>query len=61
MKNNWLNRQVENLGIGQPGFRELGWWIIPNYIWNSGISRGRFYYFLAKIFNPERYRRDTHQ
>lgn len=58
MLRKWLKRQIENLGIRQVGFREYGWWIIPNFIWNSGLSRDKFYYFVAKIFNPERYKRN---
>jgi hypothetical protein len=39
MKNNWQNRFIYNLGLDYFGQSKFGRFVIPNFIWNSGLAR----------------------
>lgn len=38
MKNNRYNRFIYNLGFDYMGTSKWGWFVIPNFLWNSGLA-----------------------
>lgn len=56
VKNNRWNRFTYNLGLDYFGPSKWGWFIIPNFIWNSGLVRKfpELYQLAKRIFTRER-------
>lgn len=53
MKNNWGNRFIYNLGLDHIGPSRWGWFVIPNFIWNSGLAQKipKLYAFTERFRN----------